>query len=121
ISGVRSDIGIKIYGEGIERMKSVADEVARAIGEVPGISEAKAEQTIGLPTIRVRLRRDAIARLGINAEDVLDVVETIGGRQVGTVIDGQRRFALQVRFAPEVRAELDRLRHLRVAGPAREG
>ncbi|MBL4845943.1 MAG: efflux RND transporter permease subunit [Planctomycetes bacterium] len=118
ISGVRSDIGIKIYGDDIAKMKEVADDVVRAIAEVPGIQEAKAEQTIGLPTLRVRLKRDAIARLGINVEDVLDVIETIGGRSVGTVVEGQKRFDLQVRFNSDVRSTLDRLGDLRVSGPA---
>ncbi|MGE0709905.1 MAG: efflux RND transporter permease subunit [Planctomycetota bacterium] len=118
VSGVRSDIGVKIYGDDIDRMKRVADRVVAAIREVPGIEEAKAEQTTGLPTLRVRLRRDAIARLGINAEDVLDVVETVGGKQLGTVLEGQRRFALQARFSGDVRASLDAIRELRVAGPA---
>ncbi|MCA8924419.1 MAG: efflux RND transporter permease subunit [Planctomycetes bacterium] len=121
ISGVRSDIGIKIYGDDIEHMKRVADLVVAAIGEVPGIEEAKAEQTVGLPTLRLRLKRDAIARLGINAEDVLDVIETIGGRSAGTVVEGQQRFQLQVRFGGEVRSTLERLRDLRVAGPAGDG
>jgi heavy metal efflux system protein len=118
ISGVRSDIGIKIYGDDIDRMKEVADEVVLAIAEVPGITEAKAEQTIGLPTLRVRLKRDAIARLGINAEDVLDVIETIGGKPIGTVLEGQKRFQLQVRFGGDIRETLDRIRDLPVAGPA---
>lgn len=121
ISGVRSDIGIKIYGDDIERMKEVADEVVVAISRVPGVEEAKAEQTIGLPTLRIRLKREAIARLGINAEDVLDVVETIGGRSVGTVVEGQRRFELQVRFDAKVRGALDRVGDLRVAAPSHEG
>jgi len=118
ISGVRSDIGIKIYGDDIDQMKEVADQVVLAIGEVPGIQEAKAEQTIGLPTLRVQLKRDAIARLGINAEDVLDVIETIGGRSVGTVLEGQKRFQLQVRFGGDVRSTLEGIRDLRVSGPA---
>ena len=64
-----------------------------------------------------QLRRDAIARLGINAEDVLDVIETIGGKRVGTVVEGEKRFHLQVRFNQDVRATLDRIRDLRVSGP----
>jgi heavy metal efflux system protein len=120
ISGVRSDVGIKIYGDDIDRMKEVADQVVRSISGVQGIQEAKAEQTIGLPTLRVRLKRDAIARLGINAEDVLDVIETIGGKRIGTVVEGEKRFHLQVRFDKDVRATLDRIRDLRVSGPERD-
>jgi cobalt-zinc-cadmium resistance protein CzcA len=117
ISGVRSDIGIKIYGDDINRMKSVADDVVRAISTVPGIEEAKAEQTVGLPYLRVRLKRDAIARLGIDAKHVLDVIETIGGKPLGTVVEGQQRFQLQARFGSDVRETLHALEDLPVSGP----
>ena len=117
IAGVRSDIGIKIYGDDLELMKRKADEVVRLINRVPGVADAKAEQVIGLPTMRVRIDRDAIARYGINAEDVLEVIESIGGKQVGTVLEGQKRFALQVRFGKDVRDGLDRIGDLKIAGP----
>ncbi len=121
ISGVRSDVGIKLFGaaESLEEMKKVADEIAAVVMKVPGMSEVKAEQVIGLPTLRIVIDREATARLGINAEDVLDVVETIGGRQVSTVSEGQRRFALQVRFDESVRADMDRIKSLKV--PVRRG
>ena len=121
ISGVRSDVGIQIYGDDIEQLKRKADEVVRVLEKVPGAADVKAEQTVGLPTLRVTIDRAAIARYGINAQDVLDVVETIGGKEVGTVLEGQKRFALQVRFSEDVREDLDRLRNLRVAAPAGEG
>ncbi len=119
ISGVRSDIGIKIYGDDLELMKEKADDVVRLINKVPGAADVKAEQVIGLPTMRIRIDRDAIARYGINAENVLEVIESIGGNQVGTVLEGQKRFALQVRFNPRVRADLDRIGDLKIAGPPR--
>ena len=119
ISGVRSDIGIKIYGDDLELMKQKADDVVRLISRVPGAADVKAEQVIGLPTMRIRIDRDAIARYGINAESILEVIESIGGNQVGTVLEGQKRFALQVRFGDSVRADLDRVRDLRIAGPAK--
>ncbi len=117
ISGVRSDIGIKIYGDDLELMKQKADEVVRLISRIEGAADVKAEQVIGLPTMRVRIDRDAIARYGINAENVLEVIESIGGKQVGTVLEGQKRFALQVRFGDSIRADLDRIGDLKIAGP----
>ncbi len=121
ISGVRSDVGIKLFGPGesLNEMKRYADKIAAVVRKIPGMTEVKAEQVIGLPTLRVVIDRKATARLGINAEDVLDVVETIGGRQVSTVSQGQRRFALQVRFDESVRADLHRIRSLKV--PVRLG
>jgi len=121
ISGVRSDVGIKLFGpaESLEQMKEVADEVARVVAKVPGMVEVKAEQIIGLPTLRVVVDRAATARLGINADDVLDVVEVIGGKQLSTVSEGQRRFALQARFDGSVREDLTRIQDLKV--PVRGG
>ncbi len=117
ISGVRSDVGIKVFGDDIEGMKRVADQVAAVVGRVAGVVEAKAEQTTGLPYLRVRVRREALARLGIDAQDVLDVVETLGGKPVGTVVEGQQRFGLQVRFDRSTRATLTALQNLPVALP----
>jgi cobalt-zinc-cadmium resistance protein CzcA len=117
ISGVRSDVGIKIYAGGgtLDDMREVAEQVAAVVGRVDGMEEVKAEQVLGLPALTVDIDRQAIARLGLNAEDVLDVVETIGGRTVGTVIEDQRRFTMQVRFDPSVREDLETLRRLPVA------
>jgi cobalt-zinc-cadmium resistance protein CzcA len=121
ISGVRSDVAVHIYGDDLARLKEKADEVARVLQKIPGAADVKAEQTEGLPMLRIRVDRRAIARYGINASDVLDVVETLGGRQLGVVLEGQKRFVLQARFGPEVLADLDRLRDLRVLAPAEAG
>jgi cobalt-zinc-cadmium resistance protein CzcA len=121
IAGVRSDVAVHLYGDDLDLLKRKADEVARVIARVPGAADVKAEQTQGLPVLRVRIDRQAIARYGINAADVLDVVETVGGKDVGTVLEGQKRFALQVRFAAASRDSVDAIRDLRVAGPERDG
>ncbi len=118
ISGVRSDVAIKIFGDDLEIMKQKADQAVMLIRQVPGAADVKAEQVIGLPTIRVRIDRDAIARYGINADDVLEVVATLGGRQVGTVLEGQQRYALQVRFDPSTRRDVQDIADLKIAGPA---
>ncbi|MBX7257349.1 MAG: CusA/CzcA family heavy metal efflux RND transporter [Candidatus Hydrogenedentes bacterium] len=114
ISGVRSDVAIKIYGDDLETMKAKADEAVRLIQNVPGAADVKAEQVIGLPNIRIRVDREATARYGINGQDVLDVIQSIGGAQIATIIEGQKRFFLQVRFAPEVRENLHAIRDLRI-------
>jgi cobalt-zinc-cadmium resistance protein CzcA len=121
IAGVRSDVAVPLYGDDLSLLKRKADEIARVIARVPGAADVKAEQTEGLPVLRVRIDRQAIARYGINASDVLDVVETIGGKGAGTVLEGQKRFALQVRFAAASRDSLAAIRDLRVAGPERDG
>jgi cobalt-zinc-cadmium resistance protein CzcA len=117
IAGVRSDIALKIYGDDLDALKRIADRAVAVLARVPGAADVKAEQTSGLPVLRVTIDRRAIARHAINASDVLDVVSTLGGREVGIVLEGRRRFSLQVRFSPETRGNLGRIEALRVRAP----
>jgi len=107
ISGVRSDIAVHIYGDDLRLLKEKADEVVTAMVQVPGAADVKAEQTQGLPMLRVRIDREAIARYGINAADILDVVETVGGKAAGTVLEGQKRLLLQFMWVGKRRVEGD--------------
>ena len=93
ISGVRSDVAIKIYGEDLERLRRIGDDVVRALRAVPGAADVSADQVAGLPFLRVRVDRHAISRYGVNASDVMDAVSSIAGHPVGEVFEGQRRFA----------------------------
>ena len=117
IAGVRSDIAVTLFGDDAAELTRIGTEITRVVSQVPGAADVKLEQTGGLPYLRVRIDRDAIARYGINASQVLDVVETMGGRQVGEVLEGQRRFALQARFVGEHRQSVERIRDLKVADP----
>lgn len=117
IAGVRSDIGISLYGPDIDTLTQLGDEIAASVKQVPGASDVRAQRIAGLPTIRILIDRKAIARYGINVGDVLDVVRSIGGAQVGQVLEGQPRFFLQVRFAPEWRDDIATLKQLKVADP----
>ena len=81
ISGTRSDVAIKIYGDDLNTLKQKADEVARIVKTVDGSADVKAEQVIGLPTLRVRLDRESLARYGVHAKEVLSAIETIGGEK----------------------------------------
>ena len=100
VAGVRADVGISLYGPDLDVLKREGDEIARGVSRVPGATEVRAQQIAGLPNLRIRVNRKAIARYGINAADVLSAVEAIGGHVVGQVLEGQPRFVLQVRFAP---------------------
>ncbi|MCC7340242.1 MAG: efflux RND transporter permease subunit [Bryobacterales bacterium] len=117
IAGVRSDIAIQLYGEDLDLLKRKSDEIVRAISRVEGAADTKAEQVAGLPYLRIRIDRPAIARYGVNASQVLDAVEAMGGKTVGQVMEGQRRFALQVRFQESDRANIERIRNIKVADP----
>ncbi|MEW6296340.1 MAG: CusA/CzcA family heavy metal efflux RND transporter, partial [Thermodesulfobacteriota bacterium] len=97
IAGVRSDVAITIFGEDLNILKELGDQVVRVVSQVPGAADTKAEQVAGLPYLRVVINRDAIARYGINASQILETVDAMGGKVVGEVLEGQRRFFLQVR------------------------
>lgn len=114
ISGVRSDVALKIFGDNLGTLEQTAGRAVGILSRVDGAADVKAEQTAGLPLLRVTLNRRAMARYGINASSVLDVVRAMGGREAGVVLEGQRRFALQVRYASAVRSDLLSLRDLKV-------
>ena len=117
VAGVRSDVGLSLYGDDLGVLKAEGDKIVRALNKVPGAADVQAQQIAGLPSVRVIVRRDAIARYGINAKAVLDAVSVIGGRGVGEVFEGQRRFPMQVRLAPAWRADVERLRQLKIDDP----
>ncbi len=118
ISGVRSDVAVKLFGEDLGVMKDKADDIVRALSKVKGAADAKAEQVSGLPVLRIKIDRAKIARYGINASDILDTIQAIGGKVAGQVLEGQRRFALQVRFAEIARADAEALQNIPVTDPA---
>ncbi len=117
IAGVRSDVAITLYGDDLDALRTKADEIVRVVSGVKGAADVKAEQTGGLPYLRVEIRRDQIARYGINARDVLNAVEAIGGKEVGEVLEGQKRFALQVRFESNDRSDVEKIQNIKVADP----
>jgi len=118
LSGARSDVALKLYGEDLDELKRTGDRLAVALARVPGAADVKAEQVAGLPVARVQIDRREIARYGINVRQVLDAIETLGGKQVGTVLEGQKRFALQVRFAAAAREHVEQLERLPITSPS---
>jgi cobalt-zinc-cadmium resistance protein CzcA len=117
MSGARSDVAITLFGSDLDMLRQKADEIARVVSRIPGAADVKAEQTAGLPYIRVMIRRDEIARYGINARDVLDAVEVIGGKELGQIVDGQKRYPLQARFQSSDRDSLEDIGNVKVADP----
>src|SRR5581483_8523443 len=98
VAGVRADVGISLYGDDLAVLAAKADEIVRVLRTVPGAENVQAEQTTGLPYLRVIVDRGRIARYGVNVRDVLDAVAAIGGKECGQVYENQRRFPLQVRL-----------------------
>ena len=112
--GVHSDIAVVIYGDGLDVLKQKAEAIQRVLERVPGASDTHTEQIAGLPSLRIKINREAIARYGMNADQVLDLIETMGGRVVGQVIEGPRRFDMLVRLAAADRADAAAIRALKL-------
>ena len=109
ISGIRSDIGIKIYGDNFEELVSLSSKVQNTLMKIRGASDVAAEQITGQPTLKIKVHQDQIARYGIPARDVLDMVESVGMRHVGDIFEGQRRFSLAVRLQDKHRTDINTL------------
>jgi cobalt-zinc-cadmium resistance protein CzcA len=118
ISGITAQIAIKIFGDDIGVLRQKAEEVRRAIATVPGTADLAVEQVAGVKYLQIKIDRDKIARYGINVSDVQDVIETaIGGKQAGEVFEGQKRFAIQLRFEESSRKNVERIRRILVTAP----
>jgi cobalt-zinc-cadmium resistance protein CzcA len=117
VAGVRSDIGLSLYGDDLEELKRKGDELVAALSKVRGAADVQAQQIAGLAYLRVVVDREAIARYGINARAILDAVGTVGGTVTGQVFEGQRRFPLQVRLNPEWRENVEKISELKVENP----
>ncbi|HEV8377687.1 MAG TPA: efflux RND transporter permease subunit, partial [Tepidisphaeraceae bacterium] len=121
IAGTRGDVAVKVYGEQFEDMVPTAERIAAVLRAIPGSADVKVEQTTGLPVMNVDIDRDAVARYGLNVADVQDVVAVaMGGREAGLVFQGDRRFALVVRLADDVRQKVDELESLPIPLPQHE-
>ncbi|CDZ94953.1 CusA/CzcA family heavy metal efflux RND transporter [Stutzerimonas stutzeri] len=122
ISGIRSDVAVKVFGDDMDVLNKTADGIAAILQDVPGASEVKVEQTTGLPLLSVNVDRDKAARFGLNIGDVQDTVAAaIGGREAGTFFEGDRRFDIVVRLSDTLRADPDVLAHLPIPVPAVAG
>ena len=119
ISGVRSDVAIKLFGDDLDTLKKTADRIARVVGGVRGAEDVKAEATAGLPQLQVKPDRAAIARYGINVEDVNDLVEAVvAGKEAGTVYEGEQRYEMVVRLSEESSRDVETIRNLTVTAPS---
>ena len=115
VAGVKADVAVLLYGEELDTLASKAKEIERVLRAIPGAADVKADIQSSLETLTIEPRRDALARYGIDANQVMDVVAAIGGRPVGEVLDGQSRFPIQVRLPESWRENTDRLGQLPVA------
>jgi cobalt-zinc-cadmium resistance protein CzcA len=120
VAGVRSDLAIRIFGDDLDVLLRKADEVVAAVDRLPGAVAFKAQQVTGSPSLEIVVDPDRIARYGVNATDVMSVVETLAGAEATQVLEGQRRFALVLRFPEYVRRDGDSIGKILVSAPGGE-
>ncbi|WP_375213717.1 CusA/CzcA family heavy metal efflux RND transporter, partial [Aquabacterium sp.] len=115
IAGVRGDIAVKVFGDDFNQMNRTAERIAATLRKTQGAADVKVEQTTGLPMLDIRVNRDAMARLGVTAQDVQDTVTaTIGGRTSGQIFEGDRRFPVVIRLSEAQRADIGLLQQVQV-------
>ncbi len=118
ISGVRSDVAVKVFGDDMAVLNKTAGEIAETLQKLNGASEVKVEQTSGLPVLTINIDRDKAARFGLNVGDVQDTIAVaVGGRQAGTLYEGDRRFDMVVRLSDALRTDIDGLSRLLIPVP----
>jgi cobalt-zinc-cadmium resistance protein CzcA len=105
IAGIRSDVGVKLFGDDLDVLKAKGREIESTLKAIPGAADVSLEQLTGQPVLSVEVDRDAVARYGIAAKDVLAVVESLGTREIGVLQDGERRFPISVRIADRYRTD----------------
>lgn len=113
IAGVRADVAVKIYGDDLDTLVELAQEIEGVVAKLPGARDVRTEQATGLPMIEVEPDRQKIARYGLDVKTVQDAVQVaMGGRKVGRIYEGDRRFPLVVRLPQRLRDDLSYLREL---------
>jgi len=106
ISGVRATLALKLYGEDLETLDRLTAQMKGVLDKVPGVADLSAEANKGKPQLIIKVNRDAASRYGINADEILEVVQAgIGGSSVSTLIEGTKRFDIAVRLSDEFRMD----------------
>jgi heavy metal efflux system protein len=121
ISGIKADVAVKLFGEDLEILEEKAKETARLMEKVTGAADVQAEALSGAAQLQITVKRDLIARYGLNVADVRDLIETaVGGKVATTMIDGQRRYNVVVRFPESLRNDLETISQLPIISPGGE-
>ena len=117
-SGVKSDLAIKIYGEDLDVLGQIGENISKLLPGLEGTANFYVEQSVGQPYLTIEIDRAAVATFGLNVDDVQHVIEAgIGGQQAGMLYEGQRRFGITVRYPKEIRDELYKIQNVPVHLP----
>lgn len=115
-TGIRAQVGVKIYGENLDEIQRKAFEVEKLINDIPGAAGVSPSRVQGKPYLNIEVDRTAMSRYGLSAKDVLDAVEiSIGGKNVSTTIEGRQRFPIQIRVARGERDDIEKLSRILIA------
>ena len=118
LEGVRAELAIKIFGEDIQTLKRLADQVVQVVQQVPGAADVQADQITGTPQLLIRVNREAVARYGLNVEQVQHVIRAaVGGEIVGQVFEGIRRFDILVRYPLPYRDTKEAIEKILIPSP----
>jgi cobalt-zinc-cadmium resistance protein CzcA len=117
-SGVKSDLAVKVYGEDLDQLKNIGDQISGIVGGLAGTANFYVEQPVGQPYLTIEIDREAAASFGLNVDDIQTVIEAgIGGMPAGQVYEGQRRFDIVVRFPEDLRNKFDKIMEIPVQLP----
>lgn len=115
-TGVRTQVGIKVYGPDLETIQKVSNRVAEAVKKVPGAVDVVADQTVGKGYIEINIDRERAARYGVNVGDIQDVIEVaLGGKPITTTVEGRERYPVRVRYARDFRTDEDSIKRLLIS------
>ncbi|MFO7580335.1 MAG: CusA/CzcA family heavy metal efflux RND transporter [Nitrosomonas halophila] len=118
VTGVRSQIAVKIFGDDLDTLRELSEQIARILRDIPGARDIRIERLSGQQSLTIDVDRNAIARNGINVADVHELIETaIGGREVTRLFEGERRFAILLRFPEAFRNSVETIRNLLLRAP----
>ncbi|ACU05251.1 efflux RND transporter permease subunit [Pedobacter heparinus] len=118
-TGIRTDVGIKVFGQNLDTIAAVSEKVKTALEGTPGVSDLFVEPITGGKYLSINIKRDELARYGLNADDVNQVVESaLGGATVGNTIEGRQRFSISVRLAQEYRNSVERIQRIPITSPS---
>jgi HME family heavy-metal exporter len=115
LSGVKAQVGIKLYGDDLDLLRRTAETMKAAITGVPGVKDLMVEQQVEIPQLQIRLKRDKLMQVGLTADEINDFVETaMNGRTVSEIVQGERKFDLVVRLDDPYRGDVDAMRRLSI-------
>ena len=120
VSGVRADLGVKLFGDDFDVLVGKGQEIERVLNSIDGAADVAVEQVTGQPMLQIKVNQDQIARYGVSAQEVLELVESIGSKPVGEIVEGQLRFPLIVWLPEEFRESPQSIGNMLISTPAGE-